>query len=40
MKIINFKMNEISELKIGSGEKFKIFNINLGFKRFNITIRW
>jgi len=40
MKINNFKMNEIPELKIGSGEKFKSFNINLGFKKFKLTIRW
>lgn len=40
MKIENKEMNKIPELKIGNGKLKKRFEINLGLKKFTITIRW
>ena len=40
MKIKNNKMNKVTELKIGSGEMLKVFEINIGFKTFKLTVRW
>ena len=36
----NDKMNNISELKIGNGIEKKRLEINLGWKKINIIIRW
>ena len=36
----NNNMNKIPELRIGKGELFKKFEINLGWKKFKIIIRW
>lgn len=40
MKIENKEMNKIPELKIGDGKLLKKLEIKLGWKRFNIIIRW
>ena len=40
MNYKNNKINKIPELKIGDGKLKKRFEINLGWKRFTITVRW
>lgn len=40
MKIENKEMNKIPELKIGDGKLKKRFEINLGWRKFKITINW